>query len=64
MKYTMRLNGRLMTNINVSISLTHEQVYQLQAEANERKLTLKQLIRIKCVNTDTIDGGNEESEEE
>lgn len=46
MKYTMRLNGRLMTDINIAVSLTHEQVYSLRSIARQRELTLKQLIAI------------------
>lgn len=64
MKYTMRLNGRLMTDINIKISLTHEQVYMLEKEAKNRKLTLAQLVAIKCVNTDSIETDEEEEDEE
>lgn len=55
MKYTMRLNGRLMTDVNVKVSLTHEQVYWLEKEAKNRKLTLPQIVAIQCVNTDCIE---------
>ena len=64
MKYTMRVNGRLMTDVNVKISLTHEQVFLLEKEAKNRKLTLAQLVAIKCVNTDSIEIDEEEEEEE
>jgi len=62
MKYTMRLNGRLMTDVNVKISLTHEQVYWLEKEAKNRKLTLAQIIVIQCVNTECIETEFEEEE--
>ena len=62
MKYTMRLNGRLMTDVNVKISLTHEQVYWLMKEAKNRKLTLSQIVAIQCVNTECIETEFEEEE--
>ena len=62
MKYTMRVNGRLMTDVNVKISLTHEQVFLLEKEAKNRKLTLAQLVASKCVNTDCIEEEEEEEE--
>ena len=62
MKYTMRNNGRLMTDVNVKISLTHEQVFWLEKEAKNRKLTLAQLVAIKCVNSDCIEEEEEEEE--
>lgn len=62
MKYTMRLNGRLMTDVNVKISLTHEQVYWLEKEAKNRKLTLAQIVALQCVNTERIETEFEEEE--
>ena len=58
----MRVNGRLMTDVNVKISLTHEQVFLLEKEAKNRKLTLAQLVASKC--TDCIETEEEEEEEE
>lgn len=62
MKYTMRLNGRLMTDVNVKVSLTHEQVYWLEREAKNRKLTLAQIVALQCVNTENIETEFEEEE--
>ena len=45
MKYTMRLNGRLMTDIKITISLTHEQVFVLTHKAKQAGLYLKTYLR-------------------
>ena len=60
MKYTMRLNGRLMTDIKITISLTHEQVFVLTHKAKQAGLDLSTYLKKRYVETDRID---EESEE-
>lgn len=59
MKYTMRLNGRLMTDVKITVSLTHEQVFTLSRKAKQQGLDLKTYLK-RFVEIDEID---EESEE-
>ena len=45
MKYTMRLNGRLMTDVKITVSLTHEQVFRLSRKAKQAGLDLKTYLK-------------------
>ncbi len=60
MKYTMRLNGRLMTDVKITISLTHEQVFVLTNKAKQAGLDLKTYLKRRFVETDRIDKESEE----
>ena len=51
MKYTMRLNGRLMTDVKIAVSLTHEQVFVLTKKAKEQGLDLPTYLK-RYVNLD------------
>ena len=64
MLYTMRVNGRFITDVNAKTSLTHEQLFVIIKEAKNRKLTLAQREASKCVNTDSNEIEEEEEEEE
>ena len=59
MKYTMRLNGRLMTDIKITVSLTHEQVFTLSRKAKQKGLDLKTYLR-RFIEIDEIDKEPEE----
>ena len=45
MKYTMRLNGRLMTDVKITVSLTHEQVFTLSRKAKQQGLDLQTYLK-------------------
>ena len=59
MKYTMRRNGRLMTDVKITISLTHEQVFTLSRKAEQEGLDLSTYLK-RFVETDEIDEDSEE----
>ena len=40
MTYTMRNSGRLMTDVKITVSLTHEQVYILKKKAKLEGISL------------------------